>query len=62
MKKNKSGGIARLPEATRKFVGAGTPTYYCHIETLNATLNVPFAIAGFLNHWPVAGFSVSFLL
>ncbi|MGF6244871.1 hemolysin activation/secretion protein [Paraburkholderia sp. GAS38] len=27
-------------------VGGGTPTYYYHIETLNATLNVPFAIAG----------------
>lgn len=27
-------------------VGAGTPTYYYHIETFNATLNVPFSIAG----------------
>lgn len=27
-------------------VGAGTPTYYYHIETLNTTLSVPFSIAG----------------
>lgn len=27
-------------------VGAGTPTYYYHIETFNATLNVPFSVAG----------------
>lgn len=28
-------------------VGAGAPTYYYHMETLDATLSVPFAIAGF---------------
>ncbi|RQN34329.1 ShlB/FhaC/HecB family hemolysin secretion/activation protein [Paraburkholderia tropica] len=27
-------------------VGAGTPTYYYHIETFNATLSVPFSIGG----------------
>ena len=27
-------------------VATGTPTYYYHIETANATLNVPFAVAG----------------
>jgi hemolysin activation/secretion protein len=27
-------------------VAAGTPSYYYHIETLNATLSVPFALAG----------------
>ncbi|WP_244305957.1 ShlB/FhaC/HecB family hemolysin secretion/activation protein [Paraburkholderia lacunae] len=28
-------------------VAAGAPTYYYHMETLDATLSVPFAIAGF---------------
>jgi hemolysin activation/secretion protein len=28
-------------------VGSGTPTSYYHMETLDATLSVPFAIAGF---------------
>lgn len=28
-------------------VGAGTPTYYYKLETLDATLSVPFSVAGF---------------